>query len=134
MHVVITGGAAFIGSHFVGRLLQRGHSVSAIDSFDAFYDRAIKRRNLSRYLDNERFRLVEVDLLDLDAAEERVGLGADVMVHLAARPGIPGSILDPVLSTRVNVWQPSERVRDRQPRRRSAGVPATCSAMLPRSP
>jgi UDP-glucuronate 4-epimerase len=103
VHVIITGGAGFIGSHLAGRLLARGHRVTAIDSFDPFYDPSTKRRNIAPYLASEGFRLVEANLLQLDRLHAALGGGFDLLVHLAARPGIPASIRDPVLYSLVNV-------------------------------
>jgi UDP-glucuronate 4-epimerase len=103
VHALITGGAGFAGSHLVGRLLEQGHQVTAIDNFDPFYDPDTKRRNLTAYLTSERFRLIEADLLNLDAANAAGGSEFDLLVHLAARPGIPASIRAPVLYSRLNV-------------------------------
>ena len=86
MTVVVTGAAGFIGSTLVDRLLAEGHEVVGIDCFTDYYDPAAKRRNLSGALTNDRFRLVEADLVtaDLDAAFD----GVDVVWHLAGQPGV----------------------------------------------
>jgi UDP-glucuronate 4-epimerase len=104
---VVTGGAGFIGSHLCERLVERGHDVVAVDCFDDFYDPAVKRRNVSRLLDDPRFRLAEADVCDPAALAAALsaagGEGADVVVHLAARAGVRPSILHPLLYARVNV-------------------------------
>src|SRR3954454_20465508 len=46
-NIIVTGAAGFIGSHVVERLLERGDRVVGIDSFDPFYPRAVKERNLA---------------------------------------------------------------------------------------
>jgi UDP-glucuronate 4-epimerase len=102
--VLITGGAGFIGSHLTDRLLAEGRDVVCYDSFDDFYDPAIKRRNLRAAARSPRFRLIEGDIRDaqaVDRALDSVKPGA--IVHLAARPGVRPSIERPVLTQDVNV-------------------------------
>jgi len=105
--ILVTGGAGFIGSHLVERLLARGDSVIALDSFDEFYDPAVKRRNLAeatRSAPAGRFDLVEGDIRDAAALEGIFSSRAvDAVVHLAARAGVRPSIENPVLYADVNV-------------------------------
>jgi UDP-glucose 4-epimerase len=68
---VVTGGAGFIGSHLVERLLADGHRVVALDNFDPFYDPASKDRNLEGPLAHPAFRLVRGDIRDPDALDRR---------------------------------------------------------------
>jgi len=97
MRILLTGGAGFIGSHLLERLLARGEDVTVLDDFNDYYDPAIKRRNLPK----GGFRLVERDLRD---AAPLVGeLKPDVLIHLAARAGVRPSLRDPALYESVNV-------------------------------
>lgn len=81
--------AGFIGSHLADRLLNDGHDVVGIDSFDDYYDRKLKERNLDSALRQPRFRLVEGDLLDLELGP--LLAGTSCVYHLAAQPGVRGS-------------------------------------------
>ena len=97
MKILLTGGAGFIGSHLLERLLERGDDVAVIDDFNDYYDPRIKRANLPR----GGFRLHERDLRDSASivAQEK----PDLVVHLAARAGVRPSQLDPALYESVNV-------------------------------
>ena len=100
---IVTGGAGFIGSHLVDRLVAEGWEVSVIDNFDSFYDESIKRLNISGFIKNPKVRLLEIDIRDYDALEKAFPDQYDVIVHLAAKAGVRPSIKDPVLYQSVNV-------------------------------
>ena len=98
-NILVTGGAGFIGSHLVDHLLAGGGwRVTVVDDFNDFYAPALKRANVGRHVDDERFRLAEADIRDR-AALERVFDGAefDCVVHLAARAGVRPSLSEPLL-------------------------------------
>jgi UDP-glucuronate 4-epimerase len=104
VRAIVTGGAGFIGSHLVDRLLADGAEVTVVDNFDAFYPRSAKEANLAGALRNPRCRLVELDIRDaagVGALVDRVR--PDAIVHLAARAGVRPSIEDPGLYADVNV-------------------------------
>lgn len=86
---VVTGAAGFIGSTLVDELLSSGSLVTGIDCFDGYYPRAIKARNLATSLKHPNFKLLEQDLVTADLS--RCLDGADVVFHLAARPGVRAS-------------------------------------------
>jgi UDP-glucuronate 4-epimerase len=102
-YALVTGGAGFIGSHLVDRLLATGWRVDVLDNFDAFYDRALKEQNVAAHRGSERYRLVEGDVRDLTAMRRDLAGTYDVIVHLAARAGVRPSIEDPVGYQDVNV-------------------------------
>lgn len=89
MHVLVTGGAGFIGSHVAERLLADGQRVTVVDDFDAYYERAIKERNLAAIRSHPQARVVELDLASADLAP--VVEGVEAVVHLAAKAGVRGS-------------------------------------------
>jgi UDP-glucuronate 4-epimerase len=84
--VLVTGGAGFIGSHLVDRLLAEGREVVGIDAFTGYYSRRRKERNLESASRKGGFRLVEGDLLDFDL--DVLVRGVDGIVHLAGEPGV----------------------------------------------
>ncbi|HEV3167344.1 MAG TPA: GDP-mannose 4,6-dehydratase [Isosphaeraceae bacterium] len=104
MRTLVTGGAGFIGSHLVDRLLADGNRVTVIDNFDPFYPEARKRANLARAGRDPHFRLEAVDIRHAPAVTRVVHeLQPDVIVHLAARAGVRPSIEQPALYADVNV-------------------------------
>jgi UDP-glucuronate 4-epimerase len=104
-NVLVTGGAGFIGSHLVGRLLgEGGWRVRVVDDFNDFYDPALKRRNVAAFEGREGFALVEADIRDRAALEEIFrATQFDCIVHLAARAGVRPSLAEPVLYAETNI-------------------------------
>ena len=92
---LVTGAAGFIGSSLVRALLDRGDEVRGIDNFATG-----RRENLTEVLARIDFR--EVSILDLDATRQACE-GVDFVLHQAAIPSVPKSVLDPLSSNRVNV-------------------------------
>src|ERR1700686_1204502 len=92
---LVTGAAGFIGSSLVRALLERGDEVRGIDNFAPG-----RRENLSEMLSRIDFR--EADILDLDAMHNAC-TGVDYVLHQAAIPSVPKSVLDPLGSNRANV-------------------------------
>ncbi len=100
MKVLVTGGAGFIGSHLCDALLARGDEVVVLDSFNDFYDPAIKRRNAAGL---KGVRLVEGDIRDEAQVAALFADGVDVLVHLAAMAGVRPSLEDPLHYQDVNL-------------------------------
>src|SRR3954470_15731370 len=102
MRILVTGGAGFIGSHLVERLIATGHEVSILDDFNDFYDPQIKRANIAGVAKD--IRIHEVDL------RNRVGVcelfqreRPEAVAHLAARAGVRPAIQAPQLYYETNV-------------------------------
>ena len=89
----MTGGAGFIGSHIVDRLLHDGHEVLVLDDFSTGH-----RSNLA---DHERLTIVEGDISNLVTVKECM-LGVDWVFHKAAVASVPKTVNDPVGSSAVN--------------------------------
>ncbi|MFY9741833.1 MAG: NAD-dependent epimerase/dehydratase family protein, partial [Candidatus Sulfotelmatobacter sp.] len=92
---LITGVAGFIGSSLAREILKNGDRVRGVDNFSTG-----KRENLAGVLDDIDFR--EADLLDLDAMNVACS-GVDYVLHQAAIPSVPKSVIDPIGSNRANV-------------------------------
>ncbi len=104
MQILITGGAGFIGSHVVDRLLALGHRVIGLDDFNDYYNPSFKRRNLVAASKNPRFRLIKGDVSNLAKLRKVFSdTKPDIIIHLAARAGVRPSVKDPFLYQRVNV-------------------------------
>ena len=104
-HVLITGGAGFIGSHLTRRLLHRGDRITVLDNFNDFYDPARKRANVAPFLElpEDRYSLVEGDIRDAGTVDPLFAeRGFDAVVHLAARAGVRPSLQQPILYEEVN--------------------------------
>ena len=84
MKILVTGGAGFIGSSLVDKLLPEGHQVSVLDEFNDFYDPAIKRANVAAFA--KHAPIYEADIRD-GAAVDRIvrEQKPDAIIHLAAR-------------------------------------------------
>ena len=93
---LITGIGGFIGSSLARALLQRGEQVRGVDNFSTG-----KRDNICRRFSG-RIDFREADLLDLDAMRKACA-GADYVLHQAAIPSVPKSVLDPLGSNRANL-------------------------------
>ena len=103
MHICVTGGAGFIGSHLCRRLLADGHRVTAIDNFDPFYPRAIKAEGIEDF-PRERFTLIETDICNTGTVRQALFTqDIDAIIHLAAKAGVRPSIEAPSAYQRVNV-------------------------------
>lgn len=102
MSILVTGGAGFIGSHLVERLLNQGKEVVVIDDFNDYYSPEIKRNNIADAAKNQRFKLIEKDIRDnLDDVFQKNGIS--LVIHIAARAGVRPSLIDPLLYNSVNV-------------------------------
>jgi UDP-glucuronate 4-epimerase len=102
MRILVTGGAGFIGSHLVERLLAAGHTVGILDDFNDFYDPQIKQANIAGFAKDVSVH--HVDLRD-DASVRNLfhRKKFEVIAHLAARAGVRPSIQHPQLYYDTNV-------------------------------
>jgi UDP-glucose 4-epimerase len=97
MHALVTGGAGFIGSHLVDRLIENQHHVTVLDDLSTG-----RRDNIAHHVGKPGFRAVYLSVLDANIVEELVRK-ADVVLHLAAAVGVKYILEKPLHSMRVNV-------------------------------
>jgi len=95
--VLVSGGAGFIGSHLVDRLLGDGFEVVVLDNLCGG-----RVENVKQHIGEGSFRFVRGDVRDSSVVEELVR-GVDAVFHLAALVSVPESFKDPVLTNDVNV-------------------------------
>ena len=102
MRILVTGGAGFIGSHLVEKLLATGHEVAILDDFNDFYDPQIKHANIAGFAKDAAIH--HIDLRD-SASVRNVFQRAkfETIAHLAARAGVRPSIQHPQLYCDTNV-------------------------------
>ena len=93
MKALVTGGAGFIGSHIVDRLLSEGHEVVVLDDFSTGH-----HSNLQQH---ESLMVVEGDISDKETVDECMK-GVDWVFHKAAVASVPKTVNDPVGSSKVN--------------------------------
>ena len=96
-HILVTGGAGFIGSNMTEALLDCGCRVTVLDNFSTG-----KEENLLAVREHPRFRLIRGDIRDLETCRSAVQT-ADYVLHEAALGSVPRSVRDPMTSAAVNV-------------------------------
>jgi UDP-glucuronate 4-epimerase len=104
-NVLITGGAGFIGSHLVDRLLgEGGWQVTVVDDFNDFYSPEIKHANIAGHRGEANYRVIDADIRDgRTMAAMFMEYRFDVIVHLAARAGVRPSLSEPKLYAETNI-------------------------------
>jgi UDP-glucuronate 4-epimerase len=102
MRILVTGGAGFIGSHLVEKLLATGHEVAILDDFNDFYDPQIKHANIAGFAKDTAVHHIDLrDSASVRNVFQREKF--ETIAHLAARAGVRPSIEHPQLYCDTNV-------------------------------
>ncbi len=111
-HILVTGGAGFIGSHLTKALLKSQQKVIVLDNFNDFYDPEIKRGNIKAIttkmaelgIPEDHFQIVEGDIRNTEQMDKLfASFSIQLVVHLAAMAGVRPSISAPLLYNEVNI-------------------------------
>ncbi|ASJ10334.1 UDP-glucose 4-epimerase [Thermococcus sp. P6] len=97
MKILVTGGAGFIGSHLVDRLMEEGHEVRVLDDLSAG-----DMKNVERWLGNGNFEFIKGDMRDPEIVRKSIR-GVDAVFHLAANPEVRIGSQSPQLLYETNV-------------------------------
>ena len=95
--ILVTGGAGFIGSHIVDRLLDEGLKVRVLDNLSTG-----EKKNLAQHKNKNSFQFIEGDIRNFDRVKKTVK-GVDAVIHEAALVSVTRSVENPLLSNEINV-------------------------------
>ncbi len=102
--ILVTGGAGFIGSHIIKKLMDRGDGVVCVDDFNDYYDPSLKRDRISKFLKDYSFPVEIVDIANFTMLKKVFQKNKfDAICHLAARAGVRYSIDNPYIYQKTNV-------------------------------
>lgn len=96
-NVLVTGGAGFIGSNLIEKLLGQNNQVVCLDNFATG-----KRENINQHFNNPNFKLIEGDIRNIDDCQQACQ-GMTIVLHQAALGSVPRSVADPITSNNVNI-------------------------------
>ena len=96
-HVLVTGGAGFIGSNLCEKLISLNVKVRCLDNFATG-----KKANVEEFIAHPNFELVEGDITEVETCQN-VTKEVDFVLHQAALGSVPRSIKDPLTTNKVNI-------------------------------
>jgi UDP-glucuronate 4-epimerase len=107
MHILVTGGAGFIGSHLINALFRDnpGIKITCIDNFDLFYSADIKQLNIRDFKGNPDFHFLNTDIsvTTSEILSDLINDPVYAIVHIAAKAGVRPSIQNPLAYQQTNV-------------------------------
>ena len=104
MRILVTGVAGFIGMHVTRILLERGDEVVGIDNLNDYYIAQLKNDRLNQLRGFERFKFIEMDIIDFDSLQHLFSReNFQRVIHLAAQAGVRYSLTNPFAYIQSNV-------------------------------
>lgn len=104
MKILVTGAAGFIGFHTCKKLCEEGYEITGIDNINNYYDIGLKQSRLELLKEFNNFKFIRSDLTDkmeLSTIFEKTN--PDIVINLAAQPGVRYSITNPEVSIQSNI-------------------------------
>ncbi|MFA5366018.1 MAG: SDR family oxidoreductase [Candidatus Bathyarchaeia archaeon] len=95
--ILVTGGAGFIGSHIVDRLISEDTKVRVLDNLSTG-----EKKNIIQHITKKKCQFIEGDIQDFETVKKATK-GVDAVIHQAALVSVTRSVEDPILSNNINV-------------------------------
>ncbi len=104
MKILVTGGAGFIGSHLVKKLINQGDEIVIVDDLNDYYDPKLKKDRLEDIKKYGDFKFIEADICDLENMKDIFSDHKfEIVCHIAARAGVRSSLNEPLKYVNTNV-------------------------------
>jgi len=104
MTILVTGGAGFIGSHLVKKLIDLKYQVIVVDNFNDYYDPQLKRDRIKKFLKDYKFKVHQIDIDDYQKLELVFkNQQFDKIINLAAQAGVRHSLTHPFVYLKSNI-------------------------------
>ncbi|PKL15292.1 MAG: capsular biosynthesis protein CpsI [Spirochaetae bacterium HGW-Spirochaetae-5] len=102
--ILVTGAAGFIGFHLCKELIKQDYTVVGLDNINDYYDTNLKVSRLKQIEDFHNFKFVKLNIAERESLSEIFsGEQFDVVVHLAAQPGVRYSLVNPYAYVESNI-------------------------------